>query len=67
MQSDDIEQLLVEVDEYLARTGMAASTFGKKTVNDGKCIDRLRAGGRAWPETVEAIRHFMAGSKSEAA
>lgn len=63
----EIETLLTEVDGYLAKTGMAPSTFGRKTVNDGKCIDRLRSGGRAWPETIDAIRQFMASNPSEAA
>lgn len=54
-----IQKLLTDVDGYLARTGMAATTFGRKSVNDGKCIDRLRKGGRVWPETLKRIRDFM--------
>jgi hypothetical protein len=55
----EIQQLLRDVHSYLKATGMAISTLGKKSVNDGKCIGRLRAGGRAWPETLAKIRKFM--------
>lgn len=59
--------LLEEIDSFLARTGMAETTFGKKALNDGKAIGRLRNGGRMWPETVEKLRGFMASQQPGAA
>lgn len=53
--------LLAEIDAFLARHAMPASTFGTLAVNDGKLVDRLRRGGRVWPETEAAIRAAMAG------
>lgn len=59
MEQTPVETLLAEVDRYLEMTGLSPATLGKKAVNDGKCIDRLRGGKRAWPETVARIRQFM--------
>jgi hypothetical protein len=58
--SNEITGLLHEVDQYLQATRMKETTFGRLAVNDGKCIGRLRRGGRAWPETVSRIRMFIA-------
>src|SRR5437867_13123618 len=38
---------------------MAESTFGRRAVNDGKLVGRLRIGGRVTMETVERVRTFM--------
>jgi hypothetical protein len=43
---------------------MAESTFGRRAVNDGKLVSRLRIGGRVTMETVERVRTFMAEHRS---
>ena len=53
------EQLLNEIADYCRRVGMAESTFGRRAVNDGKLVSRLRIGGRVTMETVERVRTFM--------
>ena len=53
------EQLLTEIADYCRRVGMAESTFGRRAVNDGKLVGRLRIGGRVTMETVERVRTFM--------
>ena len=53
------EQLLGEIADYCRRVGMAESTFGRRAVNDGKLVGRLRIGGRVTMETVERLRTFM--------
>ena len=53
------EQLLGEIADYCRRVGMAESTFGRRAVNDGKLVGRLRIGGRVTMETVERVRTFM--------
>lgn len=58
--SNEITGLLHEVDQYLQAARMKETTFGRLAVNDGKCIGRLRKGGRAWPETLSRIRMFIA-------
>ena len=47
--------LLGSISEFCRRTGMAESTFGRRAVNDGKFVARLRDGARVTPETMFAI------------
>src|SRR5712691_11755639 len=58
------EQLLGEIADYCRRVGMAESTFGRRAVNDGKLVGRLRIGGRVTIETVERVRTFMSENRS---
>src|SRR4029077_9687132 len=58
------EQLLNEIADYCRRVGMAESTFGRRAVNDGKLVSRLRIGGRVTMETVERVRAFMSQHRS---
>jgi hypothetical protein len=53
------QDILKDVDGFLEKTGMAESTLGRKALNDGKAITRLRAGKRMWPETIDKLREFM--------
>lgn len=54
-----MEDLLNEIDEFLARSEMADTTFGLKAVNDGKFVARLRDGGECLPRTVARARNFI--------
>jgi hypothetical protein len=38
---------------------MAESTFGRRAVNDGKFVARLRDGARVTPETLQRVNHFI--------
>jgi SAM-dependent methyltransferase len=38
---------------------MAETTFGRRAVNDGKLVSRLRQGGRVTPETLRRVRGFI--------
>jgi hypothetical protein len=51
-------QELFEIADYCRRTGLAESTFGRRTVNDGKLISRLRKGGRisSFPRSKRPFR-----------
>jgi hypothetical protein len=52
--------LLGSIAEFCRRTGMAESTFGRRAVNDGKFVARLRDGARVTPETLERVNQFIA-------
>lgn len=56
---DTQEQLLIEIDAFLARTGMKESMFGYKAVNDGKLIGYLRSGRSITLRRFDQIRAFM--------
>ena len=51
--------LLGSISDFCRRTGMAESTFGRRAVNDGKFVARLRDGARVTPETLQRVNHFM--------
>lgn len=65
-------KLLAEITAFLRRHRMAESTFGRKAVNDGKLLARLRSKGSVTLEKAAQIRRFIARqpsrptSKSEA-
>jgi hypothetical protein len=52
--------LLDSIAAFCRNVGMAESTFGRRAVNDGKFVSRLRDGARITPETLERVASFMA-------
>ena len=55
-----MEQLLADVEAFLARHSMAATPFGDSALGDRHFVRQLREGRRVWPETEEKVRGFMA-------
>ena len=51
--------LLTDIQNWLDENGLAKTTFGKLSVNDGKLISRLMSGGQCLPSTEKKIRSFM--------
>jgi len=51
--------LLDSIAEFCQRHGVAESTFGRRAVNDGKFVSRLRDGARVTPETLERVSAFL--------
>ena len=58
--------LLDSISEFCRRAGMAESTFGRRAVNDGKFVSRLRDGARITPETLERVSTFLSSQGVEA-
>ena len=56
--------LLDSISEFCRRAGMAESTFGRRAVNDGKFVARLRDGARITPETLERVSAFLTARAS---
>ena len=56
------DQLLTAVIEFCKEHKMAESTFGRKAVNDGKFVSRLRTGARVTPETFAKVKKFINSS-----
>src|SRR5204862_4725347 len=52
--------LLGSISDFCRRTGMAESTFGRRAVNDGKFVARIRDGARITPETLERVSAYLA-------
>src|SRR5207342_3315705 len=58
--------LLASISECCRRAGMGESTFGRRAVNDGKFVSRLRDGARITPETLERVSVFLTSQGIEA-
>jgi hypothetical protein len=52
-------QLIVEIDAFLAESRIGEHRFGYLAAKNGRLVERLRSGGRVWPETEERVRAFM--------
>src|SRR6201996_785990 len=53
------DQLLAQISEFCRNADMAESTFGRRAVNDGKLVHRLREGKRITIDTLERIQAYM--------
>jgi len=59
VQSATGPSLLDAIAEFCRRHGVAESTFGRRVVNDGKFVARLRDGARVTPETLERVNAYL--------
>jgi len=57
--SNSSDNLLQEISNFCRNNSMAESTFGRRAVNDGKFVARLRFGGRITTQTAARIREFI--------
>lgn len=51
--------ILTEIEAFLADTGMGATYFGKRAVNNSELVARLRAGGAIHFRTEDSVRKFI--------
>src|SRR5271163_2920897 len=58
------EQILSEIRDFCRKTRTAESTFGRRVVNDGKLVSRLRDGARITTETLDKVRSYLSVSRS---
>ncbi|WP_423209052.1 hypothetical protein E2976_17535 [Paracoccus yeei] len=57
-------KLLSELEGLMADTGLSAHRVGILCAKNGRIIDRLRNGGRVWPETESEIRSAIRRERS---
>src|ERR1700741_2072391 len=60
------DQILDQISEFCRNADMAESTFGRRAVNDGKLVARLREGKRITIDTLDRIEAFIAASMGAA-
>src|SRR5450759_4216095 len=53
------DQILGEIRDYCRATRTAESTFGRRVVNDGKLVSRLRDGARITTGTLDKVRAYL--------
>ena len=60
-----MNDLLRDVEAYLASTGMAPTAFGVGALRDRHFVRQLRKGRRTFRETEDKVRDFMAKHAAE--
>ena len=50
------DQILSLISEFCRQADMAETTFGRRAVNDGKLVHRLREGKRITIDTLDRIQ-----------
>ncbi len=61
------DQLLSQIADFCRQAAMAETTFGRRAVNDGKLVHRLREGKRITVDTLERIQAFLTAGMGVAA
>ena len=56
------DQILSQISEFCRQSDMAETTFGRRVVNDGKLVHRLREGKRITIDTLDRIQAYIAAS-----
>ena len=56
-----------EVERFLAKTGMSATTLGLNALKDGKFVFHLRTGRSPSAKTMDRVSRYMESFESEAA
>ncbi len=53
--------VLIRINQYLRRTGMPVTKFGRLAVNDPRLVHDLRRGRQPGPTMLERIDAFIDG------
>jgi hypothetical protein len=61
-----VKELLIEIEDYCARSGVNRTGFGLKALNDGHFISRVEGGRIPKINTIDKIHNYMNG-KTKAA
>ena len=59
--------LLDEIEAFLLATGMSATAFGARALNDPPFVQQLRTGRDIKMSTAEKVRKFMRANRTEQA
>jgi hypothetical protein len=57
-------ELLEQIEAYLARSGVAPSTFGRQAAGDPRLVADLKAGRRPRHRTQDRVMSFLATAES---
>ena len=61
----ETEKLVNEILRFCDATGMKPTTFGAKTMADGKFVGRLQAGGSTSLRNAAKVRAFIAANRKK--
>lgn len=55
-----MNELLDDVEDFMATWGLTASRFGREALRDPQFVYRLRGGSQCLPRTVARVQAYMA-------
>lgn len=58
-------ELLSEIEAFLKSERIGEHRFGILAANNGRLVERLRSGGRIWPDTEGRVREFMTSRRRQ--
>ena len=61
MQISTTAEFLADIEEFLARTGISASAFGKEVMSDPNFVSDLRAGRSPSLKAAAQVAEFING------
>ena len=56
-----VKELLIEIEDYCAKSGVNRTGFGLKVLNDGHFISRVEGGRIPKIKTIDKIHTFING------
>lgn len=54
------DALLSKIEAFMAQQHIGEHRFGMLAARNGRLVERLRRGGRVWPETEQCVLAFIA-------
>ena len=54
------DALLSKIEAFMAEQHIGEHRFGMLAARNGRLVERLRRGGRVWPETEQCVLAFIA-------
>lgn len=60
----ETNDMIRRIEEFCAQRGISVTTFGRKAVNDGKFIQRLRKGGDITLTTARKVEQALSGERA---
>lgn len=59
-----MHSLLIDIGDFLSRSGMAPTTFGRAAVGDPRLVHDLRNGRECGPEIRARVYTYIEGSET---
>ena len=59
-----IQEVIKEIDAFLADTGMAETYFGALAVKNPNLVSRLKAGSDMNSRTIDRVREFIVSERA---
>ena len=59
------EALLIEIEAFLKRTGIAPTRFGDESCGERSLLKRLKRGGKISTDTYDRIKAYMHARRHE--